>query len=118
MVFGPARGPQVPAGAQVLMFGGLGLAPLQFGWLANPLLLVTLVLFVQRHPMRRTMFVTAISLGPCAVDSMALMAWPRFSGFADAFAGFYLWLAACLCGTAAALLRSLDSKLVPNDEPI
>ena len=109
LVFDPANGPQLLYGHEVLSAGALDMAALQFGWLANPLIFVALLLLIQRG---RPWLARAIAglLVFCALDSFTLMLWPDFYGYAGAHAGFYVWLAACAAAAAALLWFSFKTK--------
>ena len=96
-------------GAQMLGMGWLGIFIGQFGWLANPLMLLSLILLITRHP-RAAVIVSLLSIAiGCHSFSLPGATIPLDEGGARKTTvlalgpAVYVWLAA-LAGPAAAVV--------------
>jgi hypothetical protein len=96
----------VAYGWEVLRAGAIYIAAFQFGWLANPLLLILLAMLAWRTPSRRGLVITAILLALCTLDTIDLFLRPRFHSFEGAFGGYYVWVAVNLLAALAAFVFS------------
>lgn len=96
----PHSGYSMQTGFELLWFGPLGVFSLNFGWCANPLLVVALIMLaLGKDPKALRFGVVACVLGASSVINLTHPPEVREPGI-----GFFVWLASLLVVPATAIL--------------
>jgi hypothetical protein len=97
-------------GAGLLAMGWIGLLAFQFGWLANPVLLLALYVLLRARPVSlRACLVLATLLALLLADALTWTDYPNDGGpgpITAYLAGYWTWIAAVAAGIAALLWRA------------
>jgi hypothetical protein len=105
-------------GAELLGWGWLSIFALHIGWLANPLLLVLVVVLRSGEIWPRLMRRSAILLILSALNTLDLFLRPMFWHFGGAWVGYYLWMATNIAAATIALIvvhRAARRTLLPSE---
>ncbi|HYD13726.1 MAG TPA: hypothetical protein VEC11_12835 [Allosphingosinicella sp.] len=107
--------PPVLAGWEILRAGALSIAAFQFGWLANPLLLLVLAMLAWGPPWRSALRVSAGLLVLCTLDTLDLFLRPDYYTFEGAHAGYYVWVVVNLVAAVATFVLTSSRPKVAED---
>ena len=97
-------------GYRMLYLGWMGVFDLQFGWLANPLLLLATVLLVIEGASKWLVKSTGVLLGILLLDALTWREMYYDEGTRPLiayFAGYYCWVVAVGLGAAALIAKPL-----------